>query len=132
MSPTLEEGHIYWVNRLAYVRQSPQRGDIVCLWTGKERLVKRVIGLPSDELHISHGVLFVNNRPLSEPYLIERGEWNIGAGTVGNNRYAVVGDNRNCSRGVQDALIVHQDRILGKLFETSPAKRCFFIPNQTE
>ena len=76
MQPTIEIGDRILVDKLAYdVRlpfthvslvhlADPRRGDIVVLdsHAAHERLVKRVIGLPGDEVAMRGNVLFINGR----------------------------------------------------------------------
>lgn len=49
----------------------PHRGDIVTFWSDElnENLVKRVIGLPGDALHIRGEAVYVNGNLLPEPYV---------------------------------------------------------------
>jgi signal peptidase I len=77
MKPTIVEGDRIFVNKAAYdlrlpftrVRllrwAEPQRGDIVVLFSPDDgkRLVKRVIGVPGDELELRRGKLFINDQP---------------------------------------------------------------------
>lgn len=79
MNPTILEGDLIYVNKLAYnlrfpltfsrlVKWSrPQRGDIVVCFSPEDRtrLVKRVIGLPGDTIESRSNVLFINGRALS-------------------------------------------------------------------
>jgi signal peptidase I len=74
MKPTILEGDLILVNKLAYdlkvpfttLRLSswadPGRGDIAVLFSpeGGTRLVKRVIGLPGDTIELRNEVLYVN------------------------------------------------------------------------
>jgi len=74
MKPTLLEGDLVLVNKLAYDLKapfttlhlaqwgSPARGDIAVFYSpqGGTRLVKRVIGLPGDTIQLRDEVLFVN------------------------------------------------------------------------
>ena len=76
MQPTIRIGDRILVDKLAYdVRlppthmsllhlADPQRGDIVVLdsHAAHERLVKRVIGLPGDQVAMRGNVLFINGR----------------------------------------------------------------------
>lgn len=78
MRPTILEGDRIFVNKLAYdlkipyagwqVAQwnNPARGDIVVLFSPDDgkRLVKRVVGLPSDEIAVKDGALMVNRVPV--------------------------------------------------------------------
>jgi len=74
MKPTILEGDVVWHNKLAYdlkfpftnIRllelNEPKRGDIVVVnsSTAQKRLIKRLIGLPGDEISIYNNELAVN------------------------------------------------------------------------
>ncbi|NWA03629.1 signal peptidase I [Pseudomonas gingeri] len=74
MRPTLLEGDVVLVNRLAYdfklplsdislaALGTPQRGDVVTFTSPKDgvRLIKRLVGVPGDVLEMRNEVLFVN------------------------------------------------------------------------
>ncbi|MBP6506903.1 MAG: signal peptidase I [Opitutaceae bacterium] len=74
MKPTIVEGDLVLVNKLAYdlkipfttrhlaAWSNPQRGDIVVCFSPDDgtRLVKRVVGLPGDTLALRHDTLVVN------------------------------------------------------------------------
>jgi signal peptidase I len=78
MKPTIVEGELVLVNKLAYDLKfpfttrhlaqwrNPVRGDIVVFFSPRdgERLVKRVIGLPGDVIEMKDDVLAINGRPL--------------------------------------------------------------------
>ena len=73
MAPTLQPKDRMLTNKLAYDLTNPDRGDLV-VFRGvekgkKERLVKRVVGLPGDVVHVDRGTLKVNGDPQNEPYL---------------------------------------------------------------
>jgi signal peptidase I len=77
MKPTIVEGDLVLVNKLAYDLKvpfttthlstwaDPKRGDIAVFFspTDGTRLVKRVIGLPGDSIELRNEVLFVNGKP---------------------------------------------------------------------
>lgn len=76
MNPTILEGDVVWVNKLAYGLRmpltqfyvtrwaEPARGDIVVVLSPKDgtRLVKRVVGVPGDTLALQDNCLRVNGR----------------------------------------------------------------------
>lgn len=76
MAPTLKPGDRILVNRLAYRSGHIERGDIVVFKrppgetdTSIANLVKRVVGLPGDEVSFNDGGVLVNGAPLLETYL---------------------------------------------------------------
>ena len=71
MQNTLYEGHRLIEDKISYRFTSPERGDIVILNGPEypERLIKRVIGLPGEEINIMDGYVYVNGEQLEEPYI---------------------------------------------------------------
>lgn len=79
MKPTVLEGDLIFVNKLAYDLKAPftlarlarwsdpQRGDVVVFFSPHDgvRLVKRVIGLPGDTVEMREGILLVNGRAMT-------------------------------------------------------------------
>lgn len=62
--------------------------------------VKRVIGLPGEQLEIRHNRVFINAVPLAEPYAVfttQSSRENIGPITIPEDHYFVMGDNRDNS-----------------------------------
>jgi signal peptidase I len=94
-------------NRLAYDFGSPKRGQIVVFKTtpaasicgqgdGGNTFVKRLIGLPGDTVSEQNGFIYINGKPLAEPYVDPAfrdhetgGPWRVAAG-----HYFFLGDDR--------------------------------------
>ena len=88
MRPTLLEGDVVLVNRLAYDLKlpltdivllplgEPQRGDVVTLSSpaGGTRLIKRIVGLPGDRIAMREDVLILNGQPLIYSDKLAHGE----------------------------------------------------------
>jgi len=81
MYPTLVAGEYVLFDRLAYIRHSPKRGDIVLargLLDGRKAVIKRVVGVFGDTVKLNKGVLMVNDVALEEAsYLEGQGEWSL-------------------------------------------------------
>lgn len=99
MQPTLNEGELLVVSKLAYRFGEPHRGDIIVFHHNRqppEDYIKRVIGLPGDQVRIESGLVYVNDIPLKEPYIASppgyEGSW-----LVEPDKLFVLGDNRNRS-----------------------------------
>jgi len=116
MQPTLHEGNLLVVNKLAYKLGEPKRGDIIIFHyqgTLTEDYIKRVIGLPGDTIDIGGGVVRVNGQAITEPYIAElpgyTGTWKVPEGEL-----FVLGDNRNRSSDSHDWGFVKQEWVVGK------------------
>jgi signal peptidase I len=103
MLPTLHSGDRVLLNRLASLRRTPQRGDLVVLRDPEigELVVKRVIALPAEIVHMVANDPVVNGHQLTEPYLPKSGRAVIAAPgrrtVVPKDHFYVLGDNRSNS-----------------------------------
>ncbi len=116
MQPTLKEGNLLVVNKMAYKLGSPKRGDIIVFHyqgTMNEDYIKRVIGLPGDRVEVSGGVVRINGQVITEPYLADLPNY-AGVWTVPEGDLFVLGDNRNHSSDSHDWGFVHQNWVVGK------------------
>ena len=73
-----------------------------------------MIGLPGEQIAIRDGKVFINGFPLDEPYIKEVPKYRIENLTIGNDRYFVLGDNRNGSYDSHCGWTVERDLIIGK------------------
>ncbi len=58
-----------------------KRGDIVCFqWPGdiRQTYVKRIVGVPGDRIRIVAKKLFLNGRPVDEPYVVHKTNFTVG------------------------------------------------------
>jgi signal peptidase I len=97
MLPTYRDHGVNFVNRLAYVFHEPRRGDVVAirlLAGGHVMYMKRIVGLPGENVAFHNGLLYINGQPVDEPYVKFTGFWERKAEPIGPNHYYVVGDNR--------------------------------------
>lgn len=122
MRPTMEIGEHVIANRLAYLFNDPERGDMVFFANPEnenEIYVKRIIGLPGDKVEIKKGRVYINDseKALKEPYLFEKAEkLDFGPFNVPENCYFMLGDNRNISNDSRfwNIHYVSKDKIYGK------------------
>lgn len=116
MEPTLKPGYLLVVNKLAYKLGEPKHGDIVVfhyMGDKNEDYIKRVIGLPGDEVKIENHTVYVNGYALNEPYIAELPAYN-GTWYVPENCLFVLGDNRNNSSDSHQWGYVEMKDIVGK------------------
>ena len=100
MSPHVSSGEFVMIDTLAYRLHMPSRGDIVTFrhdGATPELYIKRVIGIPGDQIRIEHGIVYVNGTRLNEPYVQFSDDRSEAAVTVPPDNVYVLGDNRAVS-----------------------------------
>ena len=117
MLPTYESGSFHFVNRLSFVAAAPTRGDVVGIrFSGPHVLyIKRIIGLPGEQIAIANGTVLIDGRPLDEPYVQRRAPWNVPQTRLGGDEYFLIGDNRGMRAEQHDFGRAPRWRIVGKL-----------------
>ena len=120
MRPTLENDSYILVNKMAYRSKLPERGDIIVFHfpiDPDQDFIKRVIGLPGDEIDIHDGQVIVNNLTLSEAYIAAAPQY-AGSWHVPENHVFVLGDNRNNSSDSHAWGAVPLENVIGKAIFT--------------
>lgn len=125
MEPTLNGGNLVLVEKVSKLSHTLKRGDIIVARTElplflfiKKNVIKRIIGLPGDSIEIKANQVFVNGQLLTEPY-IKAGMTNgTFFGTVPEDHYFIMGDNRLVSSDSRNPEIgfIDQQQIEGKVY----------------
>jgi len=135
MEPNLHDGQFLIINKLVYYVHPPERGDVVVFHSpGNPRkdFIKRVIGLPGEEVEIGDGQVFVNGVQLEETYITRRGHRSWGPEVVGEFEYFVLGDNRNNSSDSRNWGMLDGEAIIGKaLISYWPPQDWGLVPHYT-
>jgi signal peptidase I len=159
MEPALLVGDFLLVNKIVNTAPPPAAsllprreigcGDIIVFRYPPDpniHVVKRVIGVPGDRIHLRNGVVYVNGQPLREPYVVGQSgrpdpfrdqfpvgvdgdprvdpRWRMqlraglgnGEYVVPPNSYFVLGDNRDDSRDSRYWGVVPRENIVGSPF----------------
>jgi signal peptidase I len=132
MLPTFTEGDLIIVNRLAYsLGESPRPRDVIVFYApgsgpkpkfdpffshNPNFFIKRVIGLPGDNIEIRNQKVYVNGAALNEPYENETPDYFMPERTIPEGMYFVLGDNRNHSNDSHTGWLVPRDDIIGKVW----------------
>ncbi|MBW3668729.1 MAG: signal peptidase I [Actinobacteria bacterium] len=102
-----ERGRIFVFKRPSATTATPMNKD----------LIKRVIGEPGDKVEGREGEVFVNDRPLPEPYLPEGTTTSsFGPVTLTAGQVWVMGDNRGASMDSRTFGPIEKDSIVGRAF----------------
>ena len=117
MEPNLHTDQRLVVEKISYRLHGPRRGDIVVFsmpQQSEELLIKRVIGLPGEEVEIRDGTVFIDGTPLDEPYLSQETRGRYGPEMVPPLHIFVLGDNRSFSNDSRAFDAVPIEDILGR------------------
>ncbi|WP_077615063.1 signal peptidase I [Caenibacillus caldisaponilyticus] len=121
MMPTLKDRDHIIICKICYKLAQPKRFDIVVFHaTEQADYIKRVIGLPGDTIEYKNDVLYVNGKPVDEPYLEAFKAKTEGLLTynfkakVPKGTVFVLGDNRRNSRDSRYIGAIPEDELIGK------------------
>lgn len=127
MEPGLHPGDVLLIDKLAYRREHPLRGEIVVARYRNDLLVKRVVGLPGEVVQVQNGGLFIEGRRFAEPHRIKPGPLDIGAGRLLKGKYALLGDNRAILGAQNVHAVVSKDHLAGKVIFRIPYIRLAWV-----
>jgi signal peptidase I len=119
MMPGLNDQERIFINKFVYRVESINRGDIVVFHYPRDpakSYIKRVIGVAGDQVQIENGVVYLNGKPLDEPYVPpEYDDWrSYPKLVVAPHAYFLLGDHRNLSDDSRDFGPVDERYIYGK------------------
>ena len=119
MMPWLEDQERVFVNKFIYDFGSIQRGDVVVFQFPLEPqkyYIKRVVGLPGDQIAFMNGRLILNGELTTEPYL--RPEYgdvsSYEAIEIPTDHFYVLGDRRSTSSDSRNWGTVDRSFIIGQ------------------
>lgn len=134
MDPTLKDGEHVMVNILGYKVGDIKKGNVIVFHANQQDdYVKRVIGVPGDNVIYKNDKLYVNGKKINEPYLdynekSKQGEYITGSfetkdllnanpksNIIPKGKYLVLGDNREVSKDSRAFGLIDRDQIVGKV-----------------
>ncbi len=97
MCPTYPDGSVNFINTMAYARSMPKRGDVIALRKDNEILLKRIVGLPGEQVAITAGTIQINGRPLEDRFMMAKVLSETPPVALHQEEYFIIGDNRQIS-----------------------------------
>jgi signal peptidase I len=135
MEASLHDGQFLIVNKLVYYLHPPLRGDVVIFHSPqnpRKDFIKRVVGLPGEEVEMIEGLVYVDGVPLRESYIHSPGNRSWGPEVVGEFEYFVLGDNRSNSSDSRSWGMLDGDAIIGKAWVSYwPPRQLGLVPHYT-
>ncbi len=142
MEPNFHDHEYLIIDELSYRFTPPERGQVIVFRyprNPQEYFIKRVVGLPGEEVQIKDGQVIIFNEanpdglPINEKYLsselitFDASELKV---SVGPDEYFVLGDNRSASKDSRSFGPVNKSFITGKvLFRGWPLKDVTIFDN---
>lgn len=124
MEPSLHNGERLLVDKVTYKVSKPVRGDIVVLKSPENSdilLIKRLIGLPGDQVLILNNKVYINNQLLNEDYILDKQSLYSNSllpksqnFIIAEDEYLVLGDNRNNSFDSRFFGLIKFENIVGR------------------
>lgn len=117
MVPTLKDGDILVLNKLSH---NYKRFDIVVVSTNKSKIVKRIIGMPGENIEYKDNILYIDGKVIEDKTVEATDDFTLkelyGMNRIPDGYYFVMGDNRDGSSDSRDYRIglIKKDNILGK------------------
>jgi len=124
MEPNFHDGEYLLTDKVSYRFGDPQRGEVIVFKAPpdfKDEFIKRIIGIPGDQVMVKGGHVYLNDEELVESYLPDYFITQAGkivaegaAFIVPEGTYLVFGDNRNHSYDSRNFGSIDRDKIVGR------------------
>lgn len=129
MDPNFHNEEFLLTDKLSYRFNEPKRGEVIIFKAPPTEpcaedeceYIKRIIGLPGENVKVSGGSIYINNEKLVEPYLDANLKTNSGsyfsegkAVLIPEGYYFACGDNRLHSRDSREFGPIKKEAIVGK------------------
>jgi len=123
MYPNFENGQYLLANKIVYKIKDYERGDVVIFKHSETQdYIKRIIGLPGDEISIQNGKIYLNGQMLDESDYLADSVYTNGNGflhegetiIVPEDQLFVCGDNRPNSSDSREFGPIDDDVVKGK------------------
>lgn len=128
MYDTLNDNDIVLINKIIMKTNNIKRFDIVVLKnnTDKDKIIKRVIGLPGEKIEYKDNKLYINGEEIEDNF--KANETADFTAETKENEYFVLGDNRKLSKDSRYLGNFKKENIIGKVdFRFYPFDKFGFV-----
>ncbi len=126
MDPTFKDGDRVIVNKIQDSFTDYDNGDLIVFYSqAGPPYVKRIIGVPGDNVEMVEKLVYVNGEPLNESYVYYTNDsyldnftledLGVDGDSIPEDYYLVLGDNRPLSRDSRDFGLIERDSIIGEV-----------------
>ena len=119
MVPTLKDNQILLLNKIDYRFNEIERYDIVVIKVGKSEIIKRVIGLPGENIEYKNNALYINGHEEKTIYNFDTDDFKLEeickCDKIPQDKYLVLGDNRTVSSDSRIMGLIDETDILGNV-----------------
>ena len=140
MDETLHDGEVLLLSKISYRINEIKRYDIVVIKDkDDDYIIKRIIGLPGDQIKYEDNILYINDKEISKIFtegetenfeledICEITSDDCSEG-IPKGKYLVLGDNRDVSADSRTKGLISEEQITGKtVFRLWPLNRLSII-----
>ena len=119
MVPTLNDKQLLLLNKLDYKISDIERFDIVVIDIDNKEIIKRIIGLPGEEILYRSNTLYVDGHEIESKYNFETEDFSLkticNCTRIPDDKYLVLGDNRSVSADSRIIGLIDKEDIKGSV-----------------
>ena len=102
MEPTLNDRELLLLNKINYRLNDIERFDVVVIRSEGKEIIKRVIGLPGENVLYRNNSLYIDGHEIKNDYNFDTNDFSLkticNCSYIPENKYLVLGDNRSVSK----------------------------------
>lgn len=119
MDPTLKDKELLLLNKINYRVNDIKRFDIVVIKLENKEIIKRVIGLPGEEVLYRSNTLYIDGHEIKNNYNFDTEDFSLkticNCTKIPEDKYLVLGDNRMVSADSRIMGLIDKDAIEGSV-----------------
>ena len=119
MVPTLNDRELLLLNKINYRLNDIKRFDIVVIRLDNKEIIKRVIGLPGEEVLYRNNTLYIDGKEIENKYNFETEDFSLkticNCQRIPEDKYLVLGDNRSVSADSRIMGLIDREDIEGSV-----------------